>query len=241
MARYESRRVEPRRANTKDSWLTIDWGKPQPPSALHGVMDQIAGTILRDRDLIAQGKREWAKAAAIRRARKRKGGSNSKSGSGTSTPRHSNTLRNPKRDPSRRGGRVAAGARKTSGTPGIKGFFGSLFSSKSKSSSGRKRTTHSSSAAAKRSLTRPGQHGSHSTSKARPILSLDALYHSVISLPRLALSSPVAQPLVNFLGYVTLWFNAYKQMFNNFINPSISALLIGAARPVDSLPAPDPA
>lgn len=168
MARYESRRVEPRRANTKDSWLTIDWGKPQPPSALHGVMDQIAGTILRDRDLIAQGKREWAKAAAIRRARKRKGGSNSKSGSGTSTPRHSNTLRNPKRDPSRRGGRVAAGARKTSGTPGIKGFFGSLFSSKSKSSSGRKRTTHSSSAAAKRSSTRPGQHGSHSTSKARP-------------------------------------------------------------------------
>lgn len=135
----------PRRANSrKDSWVTVDWGKPGPPSHIQGVMDQIAGFIVRDPKLIEQGKREWRKAAAIRRDRKRRAARGETRGKGTSSPKGSGS-RTPKKLSTTKGKATAA-----------TGFFASLFGKK-------KVTRPAPSGAVKRSLTKPGQHRSNTT------------------------------------------------------------------------------
>lgn len=139
-ARYD--RYEPRRRDTKDSWITIDWGKKQPPSSLHGVLDQIAGHLLRDHRLIEQGKRELRKAAEYKKQRARGG----KSSHGSSSANRSNSTRISRSKSTRKGG-----SSPTSG--GIGGFFGSLFGAK------KKKTT---SATVRRALSKPGQHRSSS-------------------------------------------------------------------------------
>ncbi|KAG8826599.1 hypothetical protein FRC18_010016 [Serendipita sp. 400] len=155
-------RRQPSRNDTNSSWITIDWGKPQPPSKLHGVLDQIAGQILRDRKLIDQGKTEWRRALQYRR--KKSAASRNKSGS--STPSKGKTLN---RDPSRRGGRIAAGARKTSGSgkkASIGDLLGSLFgktkatitSAPSSPPPGRKQTI-------RRAMTKPGADRTHRSTR----------------------------------------------------------------------------
>lgn len=140
-ARYD--RYEPRRRDTKDSWITIDWGKKQPPSSLHGVLDQIAGHLLRDHRLIEQGKRELRKAAEYKKQRARGG----KSSHGSSSANRSNSTRISRSKSTRKGGSSPT----TAG--GIGGFFGSLFGAK------KKKTT---SATVRRALSKPGQHRSSS-------------------------------------------------------------------------------
>lgn len=105
-------------------------------------MDQIAGFIVRDPKLIEQGKREWRRAAALRRDRKRriargetvrgKGSSGSPKGSGTRTPKKIS----------------GAKGKATAAT----GFFSSLFGKK------KKVTRSTSGAAVRRALTKPGAH-----------------------------------------------------------------------------------
>jgi len=63
-------------AKRNDSWISIEWENPngpkKPPSAVHGVLDQITGRILGDEHLIKQGKREWRRASEHRAALRRK-------------------------------------------------------------------------------------------------------------------------------------------------------------------------
>jgi len=145
-------RYAPRRSNSrKDSWLTIDWGKPGPPSAMQGVMDQIAGFIVRDPKLIDQGKREWRKAAAIRREKKRR------------AARGETVLRNTGNTKTTKGATAAHphGSKKFSSSAATKvkatGFLASLFGKKKKLSRA------PSSGTVRRALTKPGQYRSNST------------------------------------------------------------------------------
>lgn len=140
-------RYAPRRANSrKDSWLTIDWGTPGPPSAMQGVMDQIAGFIVRDPKLIDQGKREWRKAAAIREKKRRAG-------------RGETTLRNTGNKVSKGSGSGAHTQKKSSSATKGKatGFLASLFRKK------KPLARAPSSGAVRRALTKPGQQRSSST------------------------------------------------------------------------------
>jgi hypothetical protein len=111
---------------------------------MQGVMDQIAGFIVRDPKLVDQGKREWRKAAAIRREKKRRaargetvlrntGNNKTTKRSGTHTPKKS-------KSPS-----AAAKVKAT-------GFLSSLFGKKKKLSRA------PSSGTVRRALTKPGQY-----------------------------------------------------------------------------------
>jgi len=146
---YNSRR-QPSRAGTKDSWITIDWGDRAPPSHLHGVLDQIAGTILRDPKLVQQGKTEWRKASILAKERKRRAARRKNSGSKTphksgSTSRSGSGRSSPKSKP---------------------GFLSSLFGA---ASSKKKPTPHrpSRSGTLRRAMTTPGKQHSSSTAQVR--------------------------------------------------------------------------
>ena len=110
-------------------------------------MDQIAGFIVRDPKLIDQGKREWRKAAAIRREKKRR------------AARGETVLRNTGNGKTTKGSAGAAHAhssKKSASSAAAKvkatGFLASLFGKKKKLS----RAT--SSGTVRRALTKPGQY-----------------------------------------------------------------------------------
>ena len=106
---------------------------------MQGVMDQIAGFIVRDPKLVEQGKHEWRKAAAMRRAKKRRA-ARGETTKGTSTPKGSGTRTPNRKIPAAKGKATAA-----------TGFLASLF--------GKKKTVtrSASTGAVRRALTKPGQ------------------------------------------------------------------------------------
>lgn len=155
---HYSRRQQPSRASTKDSWLTIDWGDRPPPSHLHGILDRIAGHILRDPKLVEQGKNEWRKASAMARDRKRRAARRQNGGRTSSS------------------GNKVRGSGSGKSTPQKKsGFLGSLFSSSSTGGSSDKNKKKSSSSSRpvrsgtlRRAMTTPGkQHSSSSVPQVR--------------------------------------------------------------------------
>lgn len=109
-------------------------------------MDQIAGFIVRDHKLIDQGKREWRKAASIRREKKRR------------AARGETVLRNTGNGKTTKGsaGAVHSTSKKSASSAAAKvkatGFLASLFGKKKKLS----RAT--SSGTVRRALTKPGQY-----------------------------------------------------------------------------------
>jgi len=103
------------RSSTKDSWLTIDWGERAEPSHLHGVLDQIAGVLIRDSKLVQQGRNEWLKASAISKARKKRQAQRANGGYRASAGKT-------------RGASTPSSARKGTSTPPKKtGFLSGLF------------------------------------------------------------------------------------------------------------------